>query len=31
MNDAWKAVLTVIVLLVAMMIDSKCDSEYQTK
>lgn len=31
MNDAWKAVLTVIVLLVAMMIDSRCDSEYQTK
>ena len=28
MSDAWKAVLTVIVLFVAMVIESRCDSEY---
>lgn len=28
MSDAWKAVLTVIVLIVGMVIESRCDSEY---
>lgn len=28
MSDAWKAVLTVIVLIVVMVIESRCDSEY---
>ena len=31
MSDAWKAVLTVIVLIVALVIDSRCDSEYQER
>lgn len=28
MSDAWKTVLTVIVLIVGMVIESRCDSEY---
>lgn len=28
MSDAWKAVLTVIVLVASMVIESRCDGEY---